>query len=68
MHNVTVFEAITRIESIQRGIGALGEMLQVIELDSISDEAMGRIGSMLVVLSEVTVEALNKMDSEVSHA
>lgn len=68
MYNVTVIEAATRIESIQRGIGALGEILQVVDLDSISDEAMGRIGSMLVVLSEVTVEALNKMDSEVSHA
>ncbi|PHI31060.1 hypothetical protein [Budvicia aquatica] len=67
MHNVTVLEAITRIESIQHGIGALGEILQVIELDSISDEAVGNIGSMFVVLSQITLEALGKVDGGVSH-
>lgn len=67
MHNVTVIEAATRIESIQRGIGALGEVLQVIELDSISGEAVGHIGSMLVVLSQITLEALGKVDGEVSY-
>lgn len=51
-------DAETRIESIHCGIGALGEIMQVVDLDSVSGKTVKNLGSMLTVLSDVASDEL----------
>lgn len=62
LNDVELLEAESRIESIHCGINGLGEFMQIVDMDSLSENAMKNIGSMLVVLSDVAAENLTKIN------
>lgn len=54
----------SKVESIHCGIGALGAIMQVVDLDSVPENTVKNLGFMLTVLSDVASDELQVFYSD----